>query len=408
MSISISPKSDAATVLLWGDRWWLPRYQLPVPFAEPDQAAALLAAAWPGRAKRLRLIYQPDDFVTVPAKCPNASRAVLAIVLAEEFPVVTHPGLLWSHEPILAAGETFNTLLHHETRPALFGLVHQLQEQGFTVESVWPLPTWLNALPPDLSDSGAMTLVAVSAERFCVYRHSPEGVRSVQSGAGAGAFDQLAKILQTIFEKHPDEFVLYVTTDDGLVDTLGQRLPAGGNRMVGHFSVWEALAKAAPISSRHPAQLLPPGASLLPRVLATACILALMAGLALAGEHLHRELAARRTEAELVREIPALQAEVTRRQQAQTELAALRAEAGRPAPVFGPWLRSVGQAPAAVTLTALRASRTEFTIAGGLTTAGALPEAAWRDWLSRLAGGQWRIGPAALPVGAVRLTGQSR
>ncbi|MBL9219047.1 MAG: hypothetical protein JNG82_11200 [Opitutaceae bacterium] len=409
MSLFSSLKSEAATVLLWGDRWWLPRHQLPVPFAEPAQAAALLAAAWPGRTKRLRIVYHPDDFATVPATCPNAGRTVLSLALAEEFPVVTHPGLVWSHEPILAAGESFNTLLHHETRPALFGLVHQLQEHGFTVDSVWPLPTWLNALPPDLSDSGAMTLVAVSAERFCLYRHSPEGVRSVQTGQGADVLDQLAGILQATFAKHPDEFVLYVTTDDSLIDALNQRLPLIGDRVVGHFSVWEALAKPAPISGRHPAQLLPPGAVLLPaRALAAACALVLAAGLALGGEYLHREITARRTGAELAREVPALRAEIARRQQAQAELAALRAEAGRPAPVFGPWLRAVGQVPGAVTLTALRATRGEFTVTGGVTAAGALTEAAWRDWLGRLGGETWRVEPAGLPAGTVRLTGRPR
>ncbi len=409
MSLFSSLKSEAATVLLWGDRWWLPRHQLPVPFAEPGQAAALLAAAWPGRTKRLRVIYQPDDFTTVPAACPNAGRTMLALALAEEFPVVTHPGLLWSHEPILAAGESFNTLLHHETRPALFGLVHQLQEHGFTVDSVWPLPTWLNALPPDLSDSGAMTLIAVSAERFCVYRHSPEGICSVQTGQGADVLDQLAGILQAIFAKHPDEFVLYVTTDDGLIDALNQRLPLIGDRVVGHFSVWEALAKAAPISSRHPAQLLPPGTALLPaRAVAAACAMVLMAGLALTGDYLHREITVRRAGVDLAREIPALRAELARRQQALAELAALRAEAGRPAPVFGPWLRAVGQVPGAVTLTALRATREEFTVAGGVTATGSLTEAAWRDWLGRLAGEAWRIEPAMLPTGSVRLTGRPR
>ena len=34
MSLFSSLKSEAATVLLWGDRWWLPRHQLPVPFTE--------------------------------------------------------------------------------------------------------------------------------------------------------------------------------------------------------------------------------------------------------------------------------------------------------------------------------------------------------------------------------------
>lgn len=404
-----SPKSDALTVLLWGDRWWLPRHQLPVPFADPGQAAALLAAAWPGRTKRLRVIYQPDDFMTLPAECPNAGRTVLSMALAEEFPAVTHPGLLWSHEPILPVGEKFNTLLHHETRPALFGLIHQLQEHGFTVDSVWPLPTWLNALPPDLSDSGAMSLVAVSAERFCVYRHSPEGIRSVHTGLGAGALDQLAGLLESIFSKHPDEFVLYVTTDDSLIDTLTQRLPPGGERMIGHFSVWEALAKAAPIARRNPAQLLPPGTALLPaRVVAAVSALLLAAGLALTGEYLHREIVTRQAETILSREIPALQAEIARRQEAQTELAALRASVGRPAPLFGPWLRAVGQVPGAVTLTALHATREEFTVTGGVTAAGTLTEIAWRDWLRRLAGDTWHLEPAGLPAGVVRLTGKSR
>lgn len=409
MSIFTSLKSDPATVLLWGDRWWLPRHQLPVPFAEPGQAAALLAAAWPGRTKRLRLVYQPDDFVSVPATCPNANRSLLGVALADEFPAVSHPGLLWSHEPILAAGDAFNTLLHHETRPALFGLVHQLQEHGFTVESIWPMPTWLNALPPDLSDSGAMTLVAVSAERFCLYRHSPEGVRSVQTGLGPTTLDQLAGVLQAIFAKHPDEFVLYVTTDDGLVDALSQRLPAGDNRVVGHFSVWEALAKPAPISSRHPAQLMPPGTMLLPaRIVATACALMLLAGLALAGDYVRREIDSRRMEAELAREVPSLRAEISRRQQAQTELAALQSAGGLAAPLFGPWLRAIGQVPGGVTLTALQATRKEFVIAGGVTAAGALRETAWREWLGRLAGPNWQIEPAALPEGALRVTGRSR
>lgn len=409
MSLFSSLRSEPLTVLLWGDRWWLPRHQLPVPFGDPGQAAALLAAAWPARTKRLRIIYQPDDFTTVTATCPNAGRTMLALALAEEYPVVTHPGLLWSHEPILAAGESFNTLLHHETRPALFALVHKLQEHGFTVDAVWPLPTWLNALPPDLSDSGAMTLVAVSTERFCVYRHSPEGVRSVQTGQGAGMLDQLAGALGDIFAKHPDEFVLYVTTDDNLLDTLSQRLPPSGDRMVGHFSMWEALAKPAPISSRHPAQLLPPGTALLPaRVVAAVSALVLVAGLALAGDYLHQEIVAQRTDKSLTQEIPALQAEIARRQHAQKELATLRAEAGRPAPVFGPWLRAVGQVPASVTLTALRATRGEFTVTGGVTAAGALTEVAWREWLGRLSGETWRVEPASLPSGTVRLTGRPR
>ncbi len=95
------------TVLLWGDRWWLPHHRLPVPFAEPGRAADMLASAWREPAKTIRLVYQPDDFATVAVDCPNGNRATLAMALAEEHPVVFHPGHVWGHEPILGAHGAF-------------------------------------------------------------------------------------------------------------------------------------------------------------------------------------------------------------------------------------------------------------------------------------------------------------
>ncbi|MDP1581244.1 MAG: hypothetical protein Q8M02_13295 [Candidatus Didemnitutus sp.] len=399
-----SLKSDPATVLLWGDRWWLPRHKLPVPFTEPGQAAAHLAAAWPGQPGRLRLIYQPDDLVTVPAECPHAERAALAIVLAEEHPALAHPGLLWSHEPILRSGDTFSTLLHHETRPALFGLVHELQEHGFTVESVWPMPTWLNALPPDLSDSGAMTLVAMSAERFCLYRHSAEGVRSVQSGQGADAPERLAEILCAMLAQSPDEFVLYVTTDDALLETLNQRQPVVGNRVVGHFSVWEALAKSAVIPARHPAQMLPAAAALWPaRLMRATSALMIVAGLALAGDYVRQHVAAQHAEREASQEIAALRSELEQRRDEVSGLAAREAEAGASTPWCADWLRTVQQLPAGVTLTALQASPQSFVLKGGVT-AGPINDVRWRAWLTRFEQAAWQI-EAGTPTGGVQVKG---
>ena len=397
------------TVLLWGDRWWLPRQKMPVPFAELAQAAAMLATAWPEKSRTLRVVYQPDDFATVPVTCPNTNRAMLALALAEDHPVVAHPGLVWGYEPILAAGESFNTLLHHETRPALFALIQQLEESGFLVDSVWPLPTWLNALPPDLSDSGAMTIVALQADRYCLYRHSPEGVRSVHSGSGATVLDAVAGHLREVFARSAAEFVLYVVSDDGLLDRLNQQLPLVENRIVGVFSLWEALAKPAPLSCRHPAQLLPPGARFRPaRVVLMASMLALSAGAGLFGHYGWREVTNRRAEAALAAEIPALRAEVGKRRQAGTEFAELRAALGadQPGPaVFAPWLRSLGQMPTAVTLTALQLSPGEVTLTGGVTQPEALTESAWREWLAVLNRGPWRISPVPLPTGGFTLKG---
>lgn len=406
MSLFSSLKSDATTVLLWGDRWWLPRHRLPVPFADPGQAAALLAAAWPGGARRLRLIYQPDDFVTVPVACPQADRATLGLVLAEEHPALAHPGLAWGFEPILGSGDGFGTLLHHESRPGLYGLVYQLQEQGFTVDSAWPLASWLNVLPPDLSDTGAMTILALSPERFHLYRHAPDGVRSVQSAHGKDSIDRAAESLRGIFGQS-QEFVLHVTTDDALLDALNQRLKIGGDRVVGHFAIWEALAKSAVLNARHPAQLLPPAAALWPsRLMRAASGLALVAGLVLAGEYVHRHHVLRQEAAALAREIPALRQQVTERRQAVAALAAERAGAARPAAWCSALLRAAGRAPAPVTLTALHATPADFVLTGGVTAAGALTEPAWREWLARIGGETWRVEPAALPAGAVTLKGR--
>lgn len=406
MSMFTSLKSEAATVLLWGDRWWLPRHQLPVPFADVSQAAALLAAAWPGRARRLRIIFQPDDFATAPVVCPQADRATLGLVLAEEYPALQHPGLAWGFEPVLAAGDQFNTLLHHETRPVLYGLVQQLQDHGFTVDSVWPLTSWLNVLPPELSESGAMTLVALSAERFHVYRHSPEGVRSVEVGHGADGLDRAASVLRAVFEKNPDEFVLYVTTDEGLLDALNQRIAVGGNRVIGHFAMWEALAKPAVLNARHPAQLLPAGAALWPvRLVRIASAIALLAGLAFAGDYVQQRLLAQQEADALARELPVLRAEVAERRSAMAALTAEQAGASRPIAWAATLLRATGRAPAPVTLASLQATPAEFALAGGVTAAGALADSAWREWLGRFTAEAWQLDPASLSVGHVALKG---
>lgn len=252
MCSAISPKSEA-TVLLWGNRWWLPHHRLPVPFTDLFRAADVLASVWTAPNRAIRLIYQPDHLVTVATACPKTNRATLVLALGEEFPVLCHPAFVWSHEPILPEGESYATLLHFETEPALHALVQQLEARGFTVNSAWPLAAWLTALPPDLSDSGAMTAAAFCADRFCVHRHAPNGTRRVVVGVG---LDELVQALRPTVEENAAEFLLYVATEEAMVSAVEEKIRLGGNQVVGVFALADALAKAAPLSAENPAQLL--------------------------------------------------------------------------------------------------------------------------------------------------------
>ena len=408
MSMSISLKSEC-TVLLWGDRWWLPHHKLSVPFGDLAQAADQLAAAWPGPGRGLRLIYQPDDFETVPVTCPNGNRATFALALAEDHPVLRHPGHVWSHEPILAWKEGYNTLLHYETRPVLYALVHRLRELGFTVTTVWPMATWLNALPPDLTDAGAMTICAVHGDRFCLYRHSADGVRAVRTGRGGDVLKAVAAHLGGLATQVENEFVLYVTTDDSLVDQLAERVPIDTRHIVGIFSVWEALAKPTPLNPRHPAQLLPPvplvTASQLITLLAVACLLLAVvlafgplqaivsgqAGREREKQTLRTEVAARREQATAIHRLQAEQAELS-----------------ADALPWAEWLRTLSdRLPAQVVLTRLSADLTGFQVEGGVV--GELPAADWQRWHETMqpADARWTLAEAGLvkPSAAFALRG---
>jgi len=391
------------TVLLWGDRWWLPRQKLPVPFAGLGQAAAMLAAVWPEKNRRLRVIYQPDDFTTVPVTCPNANRATLSLALAEEHPAVGHPGLVWGYEPILPAGESFNTLLHYETRPALFALVQQLEEKGFAVDSVWPLPTWLTALPPDLTDSGAVTILALHTDRFCIYRHSAAGGRTVQMGQGNGALANLATLLRPMVAENPAEFILCVPTDDAIIAKVEEIMALEANHVIGIYSIQEALAKPAPLPLRHPAQLLPPVPRFTAsRVVSAITLLLFLGALAGAGGYAYTWFRAR----------TAVEARAVARQQLQGEVEHLRvnraeisslhveiAALSQHSPRVSEFLRKVATTvPPEVVVTTLKVTADAFT-AGGWARPGAA-----EPW-ARQFGPETRC--AVQPDGAFTLRGAS-
>ncbi len=122
--MSISPTSER-TALLWGRRWWLAGRDEPLEFQSFAHAAEILAAQV-GSPARLRLVYQPEFLVSVPAACPRGNRAALQAALGFEHPAIAEPAQAWSHEPIFATADGHATFLHYEREPGLFELVERL------------------------------------------------------------------------------------------------------------------------------------------------------------------------------------------------------------------------------------------------------------------------------------------
>jgi hypothetical protein len=319
-------KSELITVLLWGDRWWLPLHKLPIPFADLGQAADMLAAAWPAKSRKLRLVYHPDDFVSVAVACPNGVRAALALALADKHPELAHPGHAWGFEPIRATSDGFCTVLHYEARPRLFALAQRLEEHGFQVESAWPFTTWLSTLAPEPISGGSVFVAALHAERFAAYHRGPDGAPGAHQLVGA-PLTAVASHLQRALAENSPEYLLHLTTDDALLASLEEQLPSAANRQDGVFHLWEALAKPFPLPLQHPAQLLPLVPRFAPRRVASATSF-LLAGMTLwtgamwAKEHTDWQRsrdAQQRDEAERREQIAAAE-------KVRTQIAALEAE----------------------------------------------------------------------------------
>lgn len=272
-------KSDLITVLLWGDRWWLPLHKLPIPFADPGQAADMLAAAWPAKTRKLRLVYHPDDFVSVAVACPNGVRAALALALGDRHPELAHPGHAWGFEPIRPTSDGFCTVLHYEARPRLFALAQRLEERGFHIESAWPLATWLSTLAPEPISGGSVFVAALQVDRFASYHRGPEGAPGAHHLTGA-PLTAVSGYLRGALAANSPEYLLHLTTDDTLLASLEEQLPPAANRQEGVFHLWDALAKPFPLHLQHSAQLLPLVPRFSPRR-AAAAVSFLLAGLTL-------------------------------------------------------------------------------------------------------------------------------
>lgn len=410
MSTATWLKSEP-TVLLWGDRWWLPQHKLAVPFTGFEHAAEVLASVWPFPVRSMRLIYQPDRLATVPVACPNGNRTTLALALGDEFPALAHPAHVWGFEPILPAAERFATLLHFETEPGLFGLVQQLHQHGLAVRSAWPLATWLDALPPERTESGALTVVALSGDRWHLWRHSSAGGRFCAGGADDDVPTTVAAHLRDVATKADVEYVLYVTTDDSLMVKVEEKVSLAPNQIYGVHSLWDALAKPVTMAERHPAQLLPPVPFVTPpRIVGTASLLLMAAALGLAGWQVRSHAEAREAAEREKESLAALDAEIAHLRENAAEISRLRGLLGeerRPV-ALAALLRKLGSAArAGLALETLCLTGEAFELRGHLATGDDDTLNAWAEAIKEPA--RWSIqADASSDNGAFRATGAFR
>jgi hypothetical protein len=410
MSIFTSPRSEPFTVLLWGDRWWLAGRTEAIPFAHRDRAAGELVAALAGDGpRRLRLIYQPDGFTSVVTPCPQTGRRLLALALQEQYPALATDEIAWSHEPILPLGGSFTTVLHAESSPGLFALLEQLASAGIVVEEVWPLTTWLQALPDGRSDTGALTVLAVAGDRACAYHHPATGARQVLAWPSNGPTTS-GLWLGNLLDRDPTEPVLVVTD---AANSDAARSPGPERPGLRHVTLSEALAHSATIPPRHPARLRPEEPMVTaPRVVLVASLALLLAAGGMAGPWALAHVNARQAALVQTGRERALSAEVVHLRANAAEIAALRAEAaGRPAPFAGELLRRLAKTvPPEVTLATLRADAGSFAAQGFLApqaSGGVLDR--WQQALTRdREGSQVQVQSRPRRDGAFDLRGQSK
>ncbi len=410
----ISRPSEPRTVLLWGDRWWFAGTGISAEFADLGGAVEVLVAHYANEPKpvRIRLIFQPDALETEPVACPQGDRATLAAALAGEFPSLCNPQCAWSHEHVLPMGGDFATLLHFETTPGLITLATELARRGLAVESAWPMATFLHALPKEWSDSGAVTVVAVQAQRAVAYRHPADGVRSVPVWLGESAVAEVGEWLGELLAQSPEEPVLLVCADAETATALGSFVSAEGYPGVEQITLNEALARPGPFPRYHPAQLLPRTPLFTAQgFLIAASIVFLLAGAWMGTGIVRTSLAERAATRDQQAKLSALRTEVAQLRENAAEISALRRslEGGAAGPPCGALLEAVATTiPASSTLTSLRITGRTVAIEGWVAP-DALPTAV-EDWRSRLApaNAPWTVTAKVGAAGTFTLNGGFR
>ncbi len=402
MSIFTSPPSDTLVALLWGDCWWTSESAEPILLRETSEATSTLLDSLDHQSasKRIRLIYQPDHLVSEAIECPNGNRSTLQSALQSDYPALADPKLAWSFEPINEGSNT--TLLHYETQPGLLTLIDELTASGFEVEGVWPLASVLNFVPVDWPETGALTVLAIAYQRTLVYRHTPAGIRQVNTSREDAAAKLAASSIQQAHNSDTTAFYFIC------LDTSGEVLEP----QIAHWNPserttlkWPRLVEVTrSLPLTHSNQLIPPPARFTTfRVVngATAAALILVAILAVQiGFKLLNQneiTALQRAEIEALRpEVEELQAREAEFKQLEAKLARFESSPTS----YGKFLKSVGkQLPTSLVLTRLQIDATGFTLTGGVTDTNAVASD-WSRWTDQLTfdSAPWRLSANIIEV----------
>lgn len=387
MSIFTSLPSDTLVALLWGNCWWTSEAAEPIPFSDASDASSVLLASLDHHptSKCIRLIYQPDHLVSEAIECPNGNRSTLQSALQSDYPALADPMLAWSFEPINEGSNS--TLLHYETQPGLLSLLETLTAAGFEVEGVWPLASVLNFVPTDWPETGALTVLAIASQRALVYRHTPAGIRQVNTAAGNAGAELAAEAIQQSHDS--DTTAFYFIALDSSGEVLENQITTW-NPVEWSDLRWTRLVEVTrdfPLS--HPNQLIPPSprfttfrvvTGLTAAALVLATVLAIQIGLKLVNQ---QELTARQSAAinALRPQVEQLQTQEAEFKQLEAKLALFESENT----AYGKFLKSVGQhLPASLVLTRLQADASGFTLAGGVTNSKTVASD-WSRWTGQLA-----------------------
>lgn len=384
MSTFTSRPSDATVALLWGNRWWISGCPEPLVFGSTDRAADTLIGHFEehGRPARLRLLFQSSSFASVAVECPNGNRTTLQAALQHEYPALADQMHAWSFEPIFGG----RTLLHFEREPVLLGLVEALRQHGLALEGAWPLATVLNLLPDDWPETGALTSIAVADGLSTIFKHTPAGVREVETASGDQAAELVATTVQRIHER--EDAALYLAS----FDQAGARLSDQMAQLdcPGRLDLeWSDVARAAQtLSLKHPNQLLPIESRLSAMRIVTGATVVVFVGALVLGALLAQETIAQRNLAlnegavvhRLRTEVVSLRKNETEIHQLQAQLGATKHGRVACAALMRAITRNL---PEQVVLTAIHADRDGFRLSGGVSGAG-LTVKSWDSWVDQL------------------------
>lgn len=252
-------RGELQTVLLWGDACWVQSSDA-LRFDGSPRAIDAILAALREPESRIRLIYQPDSLGVAKIVSSRQGRLALGEACAREFPVVNDPQCAWSHEPFAACDGGFATTVYFEREPGRLGEFTRLLEvRRVSVESVWPLSTFLLGLSHLPEDWPYTTILLLHGNRACGYRRVGAVAPAVQHWHGRETIVHATAWLKAILAENPAESIALLLEDgDGMRLNYRFRF-LGREKLICHLpEIYLALEADIFFPRHHPAQLIPP------------------------------------------------------------------------------------------------------------------------------------------------------